>query len=430
MDRVSTLIDPFAVGFPGYDVAHGRPTIWINPHRSSSSKLLPGLKFGEDDVRVAEARWLRFAPLLACLFDGLDTGRIDSDLLPLDPDLAARVLGGKAGRVLVKADHALPVTGCIKARGGVYEVLAYAEKVAGRAGLLEGAPSYADFAGPAFRDLFARHTIAVGSTGNLGFSVGVMGRALGFAVEVHMSHDAKAWKKERLRELGARVVEHRGDYGAAVAAARGAFADRADAHFVDDEHSVDLFLGYAAAARDLQRQLAAASIPVDADHPLVVYLPCGVGGAPGGVAFGLTLLFGDAVRPVFVEPVASPCMLVQLAAGLDRSVSVYEIGLDNRTAADGLACATASMLAACTVGRLIDAVVTVTDDELFRWLRLLWDEAGLRLEPSAASAFAAASRFAPQAGYAGNATHVVWTTGGAHLPEAEFQAALARGGSV
>lgn len=414
------------------DVRRGRPTIWLNPRRASSSDCLPFLDFGEDDVKAAEARWRRFAPLLSHLFEGLGNGRIDSDLLPLDPDLAVKVLGGASGHVFVKADHALPVTGCIKARGGVYEVLAYAEQVADRAGLLEGRPSYEAFATAPFREVFVRLTIAVGSTGNLGFSVGVMGRALGFEVEVHMSHDAKAWKKQRLRELGACVVEHHGDYGAAVAAARGAFANRADAHFVDDENSVDLFLGYAAAARDLQRQLAVARIPVDAEHPLFVYLPCGVGGAPGGVAFGLTLLFGDAVRPVFVEPVASPCMLIQLAAGLDHSISVYDIGLDNRTEADGLAVAAASMLVARTVERLVDAVVTVTDNELYQWVRFLWDRAGLRLEPSAASGFAAASRFAARSGTprAGNATHVIWTTGGAHLPESEFQAALTRGGSA
>ncbi len=410
-------------------VLRAEPTVWRNPRRRSSAAVLPGLALAEADMRAAAARWHRFAPLLARLFDGLDGGRIDSPLTALPPAVAESVLRGAPGAVWVKADHDLPVTGCIKARGGVYEVLAYAERLAETAGLLRAGASYADFATPPFRDLFARHTVAVGSTGNLGFSVGVMARALGFAVEVHMSHDAKDWKKRRLRALGARVVEHPGDYGLAVATARDAFRDRADAHFVDDEDSTDLFLGYAAAALDLQRQLAAAGIAVDAGHPLVVYLPCGVGGAPGGVAFGLTLLFGDAVRSVFVEPVAAPCMLVQLAAGLDRPVSVYDVGLDNRTAADGLAVASASMLVARTVGPLIEAVVTVTDDALFRWLRALWDGAALRLEPSAAAGFAAVGPFVAAAGGAdlGRATHVVWTTGGAHLPDAEFEAALARG---
>ncbi|WP_267360590.1 MULTISPECIES: D-serine ammonia-lyase [unclassified Methylobacterium] len=409
-------------------VRRAEPTVWRNPHRQDAAAVLAASAFSEADMRQAEARWRRFDPLLAQLFDGTEDGRIDSPLLPVAPDLSRTLLGDAPGSVWVKADHDLPVTGCIKARGGVYEVLAYAETLAEAAGLLRPGLSYAAFASDVFRDLFARHTVAVGSTGNLGFSVGVMGRALGFAVEVHMSHDAKAWKKQRLRELGARVVEHPGDYGLAVAAAREAFQDRSDAHFVDDEDSVDLFLGYAAAALDLQRQLAEAGIAVDAAHPLYVYLPCGVGGAPGGVTFGLTLLFGDAVRPVFVEPVAAPCMLVQLASGLDRSVSVYEAGLDNRTAADGLAVASASLLVARTVGRLIDAVVTVPDADLFRWLKVLWSGAGMRLEPSAASGFAALNRFLAETPPADvvSATHVVWTTGGAHLPEAEFAAALAR----
>ena len=408
-------------------VRRAEPIVWRNPHRREAASVLAASAFSEADMQGAEARWRRFDPLLAALFEGTADGRIDSPLLPVASDLARTMLGDAPGSVWVKADHDLPVTGCIKARGGVYEVLTYAETLAAAAGLLRPGLSYAAFASGAFRDLFAQHTVAVGSTGNLGFSVGVMGRALGFQVEVHMSHDAKAWKKQRLRDLGARVVEHPGDYGRAVAAARDAFRDRADAHFVDDEDSVDLFLGYAAAALDLQRQLAAAGIAVDAAHPLYVYLPCGVGGAPGGVAFGLTLLFGDAVRPVFVEPVASPCMLVQLAAGLDRPVSVYEAGLDNRTAADGLAVASASLLVARTVGALIDAVVTVPDAELFHWLRALWTGAGLRLEPSAASGFAALGRFLAEAPPTSpKATHVVWTTGGAHLPDAEFEAALAR----
>ena len=428
MDVISPLRETSADdGIPA-PVRRAEPTVWRNPHRRDAASVLAASTFSEADMRGAAARWRRFDPLLAQLFEGTEDGRIDSPLLPVPSNLARTLLGGAPGSVWVKADHDLPVTGCIKARGGVYEVLAYAEALAEAAGLLRPGLSYAAFASDPFRDLFAQHTVAVGSTGNLGFSVGVMGRALGFQVEVHMSHDAKAWKKDRLRALGAHVVEHPGDYGRAVAAARDAFQGRADAHFVDDEDSVDLFLGYAAAALDLQSQLAAAGIAVDAAHPLYVYLPCGVGGAPGGVAFGLTLLFGDAVRPVFVEPVASPCMLVQLAAGLGRPVSVYEAGLDNRTAADGLAVASASMLVARTVGPLIEAVVTVTDADLFRWLKALWAGAGMRLEPSAASGFAAVVSFlaaVPPADVA-QASHVVWTTGGAHLPDTEFKAALAR----
>lgn len=410
-------------------VRAGLPTLWRNPHRRPAAEILPGLAYGLSEVAAAEARWRRFDPLLARLFPDLETGRIDSPLLDLDPAVAALVAGGAPAAIRVKADHDLPVTGCIKARGGVYEVLVYAETLALGAGWLNAGQSYARLAEPDIARAFAGYTVAVGSTGNLGFSVGVMARALGFEVEVHMSHDAKAWKKQRLRHLGARVVEHAGDYGSAVAAARAAFAGRSDAHFVDDESSVDLFLGYAAAAFDLQRQLEAANVPVDADNPLHVYLPCGVGGAPGGVTLGLKLLYGDAVRCLFVEPVAAPCMLVQLAAGLDHPTDVYAIGLDNRTAADGLAVSQASMLVAGTVGTLIDGIVTVDDATLFRWVRALWDRAGLRLEPSAAAAFAAVAPVLAGWTEARGGTHVVWTTGGALLPEAEFRAVLAAGGA-
>jgi D-serine dehydratase len=406
-----------------------RPTVWPNPQRQPTAQALRRSRFTRADVEAAVARWQQFAPLLVRLFPELaaSAGAIDSELLAVPEPVASALLGRPAGCLLIKADHALPLTGCIKARGGVFEVLVHAQTLALAAGLLPPGASSAVLAEAPARQLFAQHRIVVGSTGNLGFSVGFMARALGFEMEVHMSSDAKEWKKARLRQLGAEVVEHAQDYGMAVASARAGAAARAHCYFVDDEDSVELFMGYAAAAFDLQRQLAQHGVAVDAAHPLIVLLPCGVGGAPGGVSFGLKLLYGDAVQCVFVEPVASPCMLVQLAAGTASPVSVYDVGLDNRTAADGLAVAQASMLVARTLEHLLDAVVTVADEDLFRVAAELYTQMGLRLEPSAAAGFVAVAPYLDAVGpIAGEPTVVVWTTGGALLPDAEFAAVLQR----
>ena len=414
-------------------LARGEPTFWLNTGRPIPHQAAPSVTLR--DIGDARARWDRCAPLLQALFpDQVTEGIIESPLIPI-PKLAARYLPEShrhaSNRMFVKADHALPVAGSVKARGGIYEVLCLAERVALTEHLLRDQDDdYGKLASPAAREKFSRYRLLVASTGNLGYAVGTIGRALGFETTVHMSSDARPWKKDRLRKLGARVVEHSADYTSAVAAAR-AEADAADnAHFVDDERSIELFLGYSVAALRLVEQLQRLDIEVSEKQPLCVYLPCGVGGAPGGVLFGLRAVLGNRAWGFFAEPTASACMTMRLMSHLPPEASVYDIGLDNRTEADGLAVGRASELVVSLVGEQVKGAFTVADDEMFRWLARAYREEGLRLEPSAAAGFPGAFNHVwslPQHEPVATATHVVWTTGGSRVPEEQFAAMLKRG---
>jgi len=417
------------------------PQLWLNPQAACpSGPALEALRrehgLGLQDIVAADELLRRWGPALRRLFPDLHDpdGIIESALLPL-ADAAPATQARVAGRCFIKADHDLPVAGSIKARGGIFEVLHHAESLAIQAGLYGPGRDPLALLQPRAREFFAGHAVAVGSTGNLGLSIGVMASALGFRAAVHMSSDAKDWKKQRLRSRGVTVVEHRGDYALAVAAGREQARQDPATYFVDDENSRHLFLGYAVAALRLRGQLDAAGIAVDAANPLFVYLPCGVGGAPGGITFGLKHVFGDAVHGFFAEPTASPAMLVRALSG-DRPRSVYDVGLDNVTEADGLAVGEASELVYRLTHQLFAGIYTVADDDLFRALYRLRAQTGLQIEPSAAAAFAGLRFFEGGAGQrylaratAGNgqASHLFWTTGGSFVPQDEYDRFYRRG---
>ncbi|MDO4919013.1 D-serine ammonia-lyase [Kocuria sp.] len=425
------------------------PLTWWNPAVTDTASGLAASGIDPAIVADAAARLERFRPWIAQTFPETAAagGLIES---PLQAAPAWQEDAGVGGRVLLKRDDILPVSGSVKARGGVHEVLQLAETLAVAHGLLpdpattpaEDLPEYTVFASEPFRRLLGGHRVVVGSTGNLGLSIGIISAALGLQATVHMSTHAQQWKKDLLRSRGVEVVEHSTDYTQAVAAGREAAALDDTVHFVDDEHSLSLFAGYAVAGHRVARQLAEHGITVDAEHPLCVYLPCGIGGAPGGVAYGLKREFGDAVHCVFVEPTQAPCMLLGVFTGRHDEVSVAELGLSTRTVADGLAVGRPSGFVGRAVQGLVAGYVTASDEQMLEQVRALHATENVVVEPSAASALEAVRRVAaphaaasvstsddaapsrtdptPAAGLGelpAGAIHLAWLTGGGMLPQ-------------
>jgi D-serine dehydratase len=122
-----------------------------------------------------------------------------------------------------------------------------------------------------------------------------------------------------------------------------------------------------------------------------------------------------------------------------KGLSVKDIGLGGKTAADGLAVFKASEMVGRTVESLVSGCFTVRDEDLLTTLNLLWETEALKIEPSAAAGFEGLPLLL--ATEAGNRymvehrldriphqiCHVVWTTGGQLVPEEEFTKNVKRG---
>ncbi|HDM8239829.1 D-serine ammonia-lyase [Vibrio campbellii] len=417
--------------------------VWFNPNITTLEEGLPYVGLVAANIKDASERLKRFAPYLMKAFPetAASNGIIESNVVEIDKMkscLEAQYGTQILGRLMLKKDSHLPISGSIKARGGIYEVLTHAEKLVIEAGLLSESDDYSKLFSEEFRQFFQQYSIAVGSTGNLGMSIGIMSAKLGFSVSVHMSADAREWKKNKLRSHGVNVVEYEQDYGVAVEQGRKEAEKDPTCFFIDDENSQTLFLGYSVAGERLKQQFDDMGIIVDAEHPLFVYLPCGVGGGPGGVAFGLKMAFGDHVHCIFAEPTHSPCMLLGVHTGLHDDIAVQDLGIDNITAADGLAVGRASGFVGRAMERLLDGYYTMTDERMYHHLGELSEQEDIRLEPSALAGMMGAVHVSQDQVYQArmqfsedkmkNAIHLVWATGGGMVPEAEMSAYLAKSG--
>ncbi|SHI79626.1 D-serine ammonia-lyase [Lutispora thermophila] len=427
-------------------VKEAKEVLWLNPqYESADVHKIADLTI--ENIIEAEERLKRFAPYIEATFpETKETkGIIESPLKEIGKMKSLMEKNSNCpikGNLLLKCDSHLPISGSIKARGGIYEVLKHAEDLALSEGLLSYESDYSILKEDRFKEFFSRYKIAVGSTGNLGLSIGIMSAALGFKVYVHMSADARQWKKDLLRRKGVNVIEYESDYSKAVEEGRMQSNMDPLSYFVDDENSKALFMGYSVAALRLANQLKDMGIEVDEDHPLFVYLPCGVGGGPGGVTFGLKQIYGPNVHCFFAEPTHAPCMLLGMMTGLHDKISVQDIGLDNITEADGLAVGRPSGFVGKIMEAILSGIFTIEDNKLYKYLSMLADSENIFIEPSAAAGFDGPAWLmsSPEGkeyidsmnlhSKMDNACHIVWATGGSMVPDTIMMSYYHKGKSI
>lgn len=408
--------------------------LWIN-NKKVNNELMEELEsIPKNSILDAEERLNRFSDYIKICFSETEStnGIVESPLTEISNMkelLNSKYNSNIKGRLLLKEDNKLAIAGSVKARGGIYEVLKFTEKLALENNLLDVDEDYSKLFTAKNREFFNQYTMEVGSTGNLGLSIGMASSAIGYNVNIHMSADAKEWKKRLLRENNVNVIEYDSDYSVAVEEGRKLSQSNPKSYFIDDENSIELFLGYGVAASRLEKQLNELDIVVDENNPLFVYIPCGVGGAPGGITYGLKELFKNNVHCFFIEPTKTPCMLLGMATGKHDEISVKDIGLNEITDADGLAVGRPSGFIGKTIEPYLSGIFTINDSKLYEYMRDLLETENIFLEPSAASSFEGVvklNKYENMKKYIidnnldkvmDNITHIAWGTGGSLVPE-------------
>jgi threonine dehydratase len=299
------------------------------------------------------------------------------------PCVEAPALAEEAGcaRLLLKRDHLQP-TGSFKERGAANALALLPPR--GR----------------------ARGAIAA-SAGNHALGLARHGARLGIPVTLVMPVGAVRAKVQRCRALGAEVVLAGDRFEDAETHARQLAWERGASfiHPFDDEAVI---AGQGTMGLEILEQVP------DCD---VLVVAVGGGGLLAGVATVVKTLRPE-VRVVAVEPAAAPCFTAALLAGHPVDAPVLP------TFADGLAVARAGSNTTAIAARLVDDVVTVSEDEIAWAMLRLFETDRVAVEGAGATALAAI--LAGRVGGISGAT-VVAPVCGANVDASVFARALAVG---
>ncbi len=248
--------------------------------------------------------------------------------------------------------------------------------------------------------------ITAASAGNHAIAAAWAARHVGASAKVVMMASANPFRVARARMLGAEVVIIEGGAESMAEAAR---LERDEGRtFIHPFEGPMTTLGAAGVGLELAEKVA------DLD---AVIVSIGGGGLMSGVAAAIRQI-QPKCKIYGVEPEGASSMQQSLAAG-------HPVALDGiATLADSLGAPTAMPFSFRVCQHYVDAVVTVTDDQICGGTLLYQEEAKLAVEPAAGAALAAA--LGPlRARIAGKRVGIVVC--GANIDAPSYRAILKRG---
>ena len=142
-------------------VAAEEEVFWLNENLENAKTALSKLNLFMSDIEDAEKRLARFAPFIKKCFPEteVNNGLIESPLTEIPnmkKQLEKEYQISIAGKLLVKQDSHLAISGSIKARGGIYEVLKHAEDLALEHGKISITDDYSKFASEEMKTFFSQ----------------------------------------------------------------------------------------------------------------------------------------------------------------------------------------------------------------------------------------------------------------------------------
>lgn len=270
-----------------------------------------------------------------------------ADYVHRTPVLHSRTLDAIAGASLSLKAENLQRTGSFKARGAFNALLEMPQETRARG-------------------------IMTVSSGNHAQAVALAARTLGTTAVVLMPDTSTEAKREAAEAYGAEVVVRDLSMGR-----EGPAAELSEERGLPILHPFDnweVMAGQGTVALELTGQI---------DAPDAVVVPVGGGGLISGIATVVKERW-PRTRVIGVEPVTADDARRSLEAG--RRVS---LGREPRTVADGVRVPCLGERPWTVISRLVDDIVTVTDDQTLAAMELVWTRVKTIVEPTGALSVAA-----------------------------------------